>query len=204
MVARKLPLAALVLIAACSKVEAPANTAEAEPEPGSREWQIRNARSAAPPMVGAQSMVVMVRDTTMALDTLQLGDSASSWVCFVDDAATPHSDPVCADDQAMRWFQALMTRQRPQLTGMGVAYALQGGGAPNDRDPFDMTPDSTFVNDGPSIYIVMPNAASYTGLPTTRQSARPWVRYSGTPYAYIVVPAASPAAAAGIPAATTP
>lgn len=196
MVARRMLVAAVVLIAACSKAEAPANRAEAEPEPGSREWRIRNARSAAPPMIAAQSMVVMVKDTTMALDTIERADSASTWVCFVDDANTPHNDPVCADDQAMRWFQAYITRTRPQLTGMGVAYGLQGGGVASDTDPFDMTPDSSgFKMDGPSIYIVMPNAASLTGIPTTRRENGPWVRYSGTPYAYIVVPASSPAAA---------
>jgi len=181
---------ALFSLAACRK-DAPETAATPPaPEPGSREWRIQNARSAAPPMISAGSMVAMIRDTTMAIDTIERGDSANHWVCFVDDPNTTHNDPVCADDQAMRWFAAWVRREPPRLTGMGVAYALQGGAVASDTDPFDMTPDSSgFLLDGPSIYILMPNAASYAGLPTTRQSGRPWVRYAGTPYAYIVVPA---------------
>lgn len=196
MAARTLLIAALVLVTACKKTETPENTAEAEPQPGTREWKIRNARSAAPPMIAAQSMVVEVRDSTMALDTLERGDSASPWVCFADDRNTQPNDPVCADDQGMRFFHAWISRQPPRLTGMGVAYALQGGYTASDTDPYDMTPDSSgLLSDGPAIYIVMPTAAAYTGIPTTRRTDGPWVRFSGTPYAYIVVPAGTPASA---------
>jgi hypothetical protein len=59
----------------------------------------------------------------------------------------------------------------------------------SDTDPAKMQPDSGWIMDGPSIYLVMPSASAYTGIPTTRRTTGPWVRYSGTPYAYIVVPA---------------
>lgn len=188
----KLHHAALTVLFAwgCSKAEAPVNRAEAEPEPGSREWKVRNARSAAPPMVAMGAMVLDIRDTTyMAFDTLERGTEGNGWVCMADDRNTNHNDPICLDDQAMRFYDAFVRRQRPQLTGMGVAYALQGAAVASDTDPMKMQPDSGWLMDGPSIYLAMPTAAAYAGIPTTRRANGPWVRYSGTPYAYIVVPA---------------
>lgn len=183
-------LAVLAMLAtACSRAEAPVNRAEAEPEPGSREWKIRSARSAAPPMVSAGATIVEIRDSTYAIDTLEAGAEGNPWTCFADDRLTAHPDPICSDDQGMRWYAAWMQRQAPRLTGMGVVYALQGSGAASDTDPFKMQPDSGWLMDGPSIYIVMPSQAAYATLPTTRRTTGPWVRYAGTPYAFIVVPA---------------
>jgi len=183
---------AVVLLAACSRAEAPATREDAQPERGSREWLVQTARSAAPEAISATAAVVAMRDSTMALDTLEPASAGSTWTCFADDTTTQHEDPVCADAEAMKWFAAWSTgnRQGPRLAGMGVVYALRGGAVPSDTDPYMMRPDSGgMVMDGPSIYIAMPNTSAYQGLPTTRRSDGPWVRYAGTPYAYIVLPA---------------
>lgn len=184
-------LAVLAALTACQKAEAPATAQEALPEPGTREWKIRNARSAAPEAISAAAMVVSVKDSTGALDTLAPAGAGSGWVCFADDSRTPHNDPACIDSEAMKWVTAMMAQQArpPRLLGMGVGYALQGGAVASDTDPLKMTPDSGWIMDGPSIYIAMPNASAYQGLPTARRSDGPWVRYSGTPYAHIVLPA---------------
>jgi hypothetical protein len=183
--------AVVVLLSfACSKAEAPATRAEAEPAPGTPEWKIRNARSAAPPMIGMNALIMEITDSAMTqMDTIQAASAGSTWVCFSDFRFTNFNDPVCADDRAMTWWQAWMRRERPQLPGMGVVYALQGGGTASDTDPFKMQPDSGWIMDGPSIYVLMPNASAYQGLPTTRRADGPWVRFAGTPYAYIVMPA---------------
>ncbi len=186
----RLPILLLLLtLAACKKADAPMASAEPELPPGSRAWKIRNARSAAPAVI-AMGAYVIEFDSVGRPDTLETGQS--SWVCMPDSPQTAANDPVCADDQAMRWVDAWYSRTRPGLTGMGVAYALQGGAVASDTDPLKMTPDSgqAWLLDGPSIYIAMPSPRSYAGLPTTRRADGPWVRFAGTPYAYIVMPAA--------------
>ncbi len=40
----------------------------------------------------------------------------------------------------------------------------------------------------PQTVIELARDGGYTGLPTTRRPDGPWVKFAGTPYAYIVVP----------------
>jgi hypothetical protein len=187
-------LAAAVLVG-CKKEEKPAAVV-APPAPGTTEWKIRNAMSAGPEYVvsGAKLLEIVPSDT--ALPVLRAG--TNDWTCFTDNPNTPANDPTCSDDQAMKWFEDFIAHRPPRLTGMGVAYALQGAQLASLADPFKQKPDSgqAWVDIPPSIFIMMPDARAYRGLPTTPTAGKPWVVYAGTPYAVLVVPAAMPAAPA--------
>jgi hypothetical protein len=120
----------------------------------------------------------------------QLASGDNGWTCYPDAANTPADDPICLDEQAMIFSQAWSKRQTPHLTGMAVAYMLKGSESASDTDPLKWGPDSgqAWISDPPQVAIAMPSARSYAGLPTRRRPDGPWVRFAGTPYAYIVIP----------------
>jgi hypothetical protein len=102
----------------------------------------------------------------------------------------------------MKYYQAYLAHHPPRLSGMALMYALQGSQLANITDPYKVTPDSgqAWVTVEPAIFIVMPDARAYRGLPTVPTPGKPWVVFAGTPYAVLIVPAAAPAA----PAPATP
>ena len=185
-------LLAVTMIAACKKEPEPMADANPEPPRGTPQWKIVYARSAAPAQISANATVqdVGATDSTPG-DTLARGDNG--WTCMPDNPRTDANDPWCIDEESQKIMAAFATRTAPRLSGMAIAYMLQGGVSASDTDPFKMRPDSgqQWIVDPPSILIMMPSARSYAGLPTTRRTDGPWVRWSGTPYAHIVVPASA-------------
>jgi hypothetical protein len=188
----------VAVLAGCKKEE---KQAAAPPAPGTTEWKILNAMSAGPEYVvsGAKLQEFVPTDTAMRV----LREGTNDWTCFTDDPNTPANDPSCSDDEAMKWFDAFLAHLPPRLTGMGVAYALQGAQLASLSDPYKQKPDSgqAWVDIPPAIFIMMPDARAYRGLPTAPTSGKPWVLYAGTPYWVLVVPAAAPGSAAPAPAA---
>ena len=178
-------------LVACKKT-APPPMVEANPPPphGTTAWKIFNARTAAPLDISSSATImdVMVGDTGI---TTKLVEGDNGWTCYPDDPSTEANDPFCTDEEGMRWMEAWKAHRPPRLQGMAVAYSMQGGASASDTDPFKLAPDSgkPWIVDPPSIAIAMPNARSYAGLPTTRRADGPWVRFAGTPYAHIVIPA---------------
>ena len=186
-------------LAACGK-ERQQQPPVAGPVPGTTEWKIQNAMSAGPEyVVGAATVTELVPNDT-AMPVLRAG--TNGWTCFTDDPRTPVNDPMCADDEMMKYYQAYRAHQPPRLSGMALLYALQGGQLASITDPGKARPDSgqAWTDVGPTVFIVMPDARVYRGLPTTPTPGRPWVVWAGTPYAALVVPAAAPAPAALAPA----
>jgi hypothetical protein len=185
---KRVLITALLLIVACKKAETPPPAAAA-PAPGSPAWKVANARSAAPAQIAMNATVLdgVVYDSVPGA-TLAAGDNG--WTCYASDPRTEADDPVCLDEQGMAFERAWLAHQTPHLTGMGIAYLLKGGVSPSDTDPFKMAPDSgqPWIQEPPQIGIAMPSARSYTGLPTRRRPDGPWVKFAGTPYAYIVIP----------------
>lgn len=191
---RRSVLAAAVLAAACSKSEPPEMVdANLAPPPGSRAWKIESARGAAPYEVSSGARVL----DWPAADTAQpaeLRPGGNGWTCFPDDPNTPAEDPMCADEEGMKWIEAYLAGRRPELAGMAVFYMLRGGSSASDTDPFKTAPDSgqEWLTDPPHLMIAMPNPrTAFRGLPTARAATGPWVMFAGTPYAHLMVPAAA-------------
>lgn len=190
---------AAVVLAACAKQEEK-TAAAPPPAPGTPEWKIQNAMTGGPEYVvsGATLMEMVPGDTAPHV----LRQGTNGWTCFADDPNTPANDPGCADDEAMKYYAAWMAHQPPRLAAMGVTWSLQGGQLASVTDPYKLKPDSgqAWVDIPPSVFIMMPDARAYRGLPTTPTPGKPWVVYAGTPYAVLVVPAAAPGAPAAPPA----
>jgi hypothetical protein len=184
-------LLACVLAVACAKKETPPPAQPpAGPAPGTPEWKIENARSAAPLEIG-KGATVLDWPTSETAPPAQLAAGTNGWTCFPDDPSTPVIDPACLDKEAMKFADAMAKRRPPQLSATGVVYALKGGMAASNTDPFKAAPDSgqQWMVTPPFVVIMAPSArAAFAGWPTTPSGGGPWVMYAGTPYAHLMVP----------------
>ena len=189
-------LLACVLAIACAKKEAPPPTqSPAGPARGTPEWKIENARSAAPLEIGRGATVLDVPTSATAAPA-QLAAGTNGWICFPDDPSTPANDPACLDKEAMKFYEAILKHQPPHLSTTGVVYALKGGMAASNTDPFKTAPDSgqQWMVVPPFLVIIAPNPrVAFAGWPTTPAGGGPWVMYAGTPYAHLMVPASGSA-----------
>jgi hypothetical protein len=187
----------VLLVAACQKQPAPAAQATAAPPagpaPGTLEWKMQNASSAAPAAI-AGGATLMEWGATPTAAPAKLRDGTNGWTCFVDNPGTPGNDPMCFDNAFAAWATAWMGHKTPTITSFGVAYMLQGGTDASNTDPFKMAPDSghPWVDTGPHVMVVVPNVQHLRGLSTDPKNGGPYVMWAGTPYAHVMVPVAAP------------
>lgn len=202
-------VASLGTLAACSKQAAPtsdstavtasttaattATTASAAPT--TNEEKIKNAMSAAPDSVSSTA-AVMDWPATEGGKFIQLRAGKNGWVCYPSAPAAAGAvgqDPMCLDAEFQKWAGAWMTKKQPKLTGVGVAYMLQGDRGASITDPFAMKAETAknakdWVVAGPHIMVTTPNTAALNSLPGVPTGGIPWVMWKGTPYAHIMVP----------------
>ena len=153
---------------------------------GEADDKIAAALSAAPPQVAATAEV---RD----LDGNVLREGDGRYTCFPPPAGI--AGPMCMDGPFLAWMDAWMTGETPQIETIGLSYMLAGdsaeGGASN-VDPAATAPDADndWVVEGPHVMVIVPDPALLEGLPTTPVEDGPYVMWSGTPYAHIMLPVA--------------
>jgi hypothetical protein len=201
-------VASLGSLAACSKPAAStadstttaasttaSTTKTASADLTTNDGKIKNAMSAAPDSV-ASGATVMDWPATEGGKFTQLRAGTNGWVCY---PSTPNAtgavgeDPMCLDAEFQKWAGAWMTKKAPKLTGVGVAYMLQGDRGASITDPF-ATPATAAKNAkdwvvaGPHIMVTTPNTAALSSLPGAPTGGTPWVMWKGTPYAHIMVP----------------
>ncbi len=181
----------LVMAAACAEQEPAMQEAAqpAGPAPGTPEWKIQNAMSAAPSAVSAQA-ALMEWGASPDAAPVQLRAGTNGWTCFADNAGTPGNDPMCFDGVFGQWATAWMGHRPVTITSFGVAYMLQGGSDASNTDPFKMAPDSgqAWVDTGPHVMIVVPNVRNLAGISTDHAGGGPYIMWQGTPYAHVMIP----------------
>jgi hypothetical protein len=176
-----------------SAASSTATTASAAPVTNAD--KIKNAMSAAPDSVASKA-TIMDWPATEGGKLVQLRAGTNGWTCY---PSTPTAstavgeDPMCLDAEFNKWAGALMTKKPPKLTGVGVAYMLQGDRGASITDPFaNPATASTNAKDwvvaGPHVMVASPNTAALNGLPGAPSGGVPWVMWKGTPYAHIMVP----------------
>lgn len=175
----------LLVVAACKKEAPPPATVG--PAPGSKEWKIESAMSAAPAAVSGTATIL---DPADSLKVLRAG--TNGWTCLPDDPHSPGTDPMCVDGEWTKWFQAWMQHKNPPTTSAGIAYMLAGSSDASNTDPFAMQPDSGkgWLNSGPHIMIISPGAHALDGLSSEWNTTTPYVMFAHTPYAHVMVPTA--------------
>ncbi len=149
---------------------------------------ITNAQSAAPPAVGAGAAVYVPQaDGTMKT----LRESTNGFWCMPNDPATPGDDPMCGDANSMEWAMSWMAKKDPPKGKVGLIYMLAGGSDASNTDPFATAPTeaNNWVKTGRHVMIM--NATDMmAGYPTDAKpdTSKPYVMWSGTPYAHLMVP----------------
>jgi len=191
----------LLLAVACKKAEQPQQAAApAGPAPGTPEWKIQNAMSAAPAAI-ASGATVLDWPASDTAHPAQLRAGTNGWTCFPDMPNTPSNDPMCLDQQWMAWAQGYMSHKPPNVTAVGYSYMLMGSSEASNTDPYKMRPDSgqQWIVDGPHLMVVYPRAqaAMLNSLPDTPGGGGPYVMWKGTPYAHVMVPVGGGGAAPG-------
>jgi hypothetical protein len=147
---------------------------------------IKSAISAAPEAV-AKDATIIALDEKMQVRTLREG--TNMWTC-IPDGPTPGVDPMCVDKNGLEWVQAWVAHKDPPASKMGFAFMLAGGSDASNEDPFATAPPAghSWVDTGPHVMIL--NIGNrFEGYPTTHDDpTRPYVMWSNTPYAHLMIP----------------
>ncbi|WP_018404631.1 hypothetical protein [Marinobacter gelidimuriae] len=180
--------ATALLLAGCASSNTNHGSASPSPDLSAPDSDlIKNALSAAPSDVAKHATV-----KTMDGRVLRKGDNG--WVCFPDHAAEPGNSPRCLDQSYQGFMKAYMQKIEPHTGRVGFGYMLQGGKPGSDTNPLANGPQDKGVWQSdprpPHIMVVVPDTKDLEGLPTDSDEAGPWVMWSGTPYAHIMIPLA--------------
>lgn len=166
---------------------------QASPQPsaqlGSKEGKIQNAMSAAPDAIAKEATILDWPEKAGAeLATFQKG--TNNWTCLPDFPTSPGNDPICVDKQALLWFQAYMTKKKPQLSQPGLGYMLQGASDASNTDPFADKPAAgqDWVSAPPHLMVFPTGKLDQNVYGTDDKSGKPWVMWAGTPYEHLMIP----------------
>ena len=151
--------------------------------------KIANAISAAPESI-AKDATVLDYPSAEGKEFTQLRAGTNGWTCLPDDLSSPSNDPVCVDKEAMKFFQAWMTKAAPKLAQAGVGYMLQGGGSASNSDPFATKPadGEMWMHEPPHLMIFPTTPPDGKIYGTNPDAGGPWVMWAGTPYAHLMIP----------------
>ena len=185
-----------LFLAACAQSEAPASDATGEDADVAAAQDmapadpIEIAMSAGPRAITSEATIMQVgADGSMT----ELRAGTNGWMCIPDDnPGAPGNAPMCVDGPWQAFLTGWMSGEPPQVDQLGVSYMLQGGPWASNEDPFATAPPegSDWVDEPPHLMIVVPDPAMLDGFPTDYTTGGPYVMWSGTPYAHLMVPVA--------------
>jgi hypothetical protein len=144
---------------------------------------IRSALAAAPRSIAAAAAVA-------DLNGRELRAGTNGWTCYPDVPSTPGTDPMCVDATWASWVQAWMGHTDPQVDRVGLAYMLSGGSDASNTDPFatQPAPGRAWIDSGPHVMLIVPDARLLAALPTDPMNGGPYVMWKQTPYAHVMMP----------------
>lgn len=173
-----LPALAVVALATAALALAPAGPVLAQ-EAIPLDDPVAYAESAGVPEIAQDATILDAEG-----DVLREG--TNGWTCM----AVPGA-PMCLDEQWMSWLDAYVNQgDEVQVTGVGLAYMLQGDGGVSNIHPYAEEPsrDNEWVTTGPHIMLIVPDPALLSGLPTDPRQGGPYVMWEGTPLVHVMIP----------------
>jgi hypothetical protein len=151
---------------------------------------VASAESAAPAAI-AHNASIVTADASGNMTVVRKG--SNGWTCMPDAPATPGPDPMCMDPNAAKWADAWLHHKPPPAGTVGVMYMLEGGTDASNTDPYAQKPtaDNDWVKTGPHLMVVG-SKELLAGYPSSAKpdTSVPYVMWSGTPYAHLMVPVA--------------
>lgn len=188
----KTALAMAGMAVATAFAQPPAAAQEREPMARSTEALIEDAMRAGPEQI-TRDATIMEWPMTEGGEPTELRAGTNGWTCFASSTAAVSRggmDPMCLDQTSLEFFQAWSERREPQIDRVGIVYMLEGDTGASNTDPFavEETADNEWVVAGPHIMLVVPDPSMLEMLPTDPEEGGPWVMWSGTPWAHVMVP----------------
>jgi len=135
------------------------------------------------PLAISKDATIVAMTPDMKLRTVRKG--TNGYTCM------PDPDPMCADQNAMTWFDAYLNKKDPAKDKVGFVYMLMGDHGASNTDPWaeKATPTNNWVKTGPHVMIV--GAKGMTdGYPHDAKAdpTKPYVMWPGTPYEHLMLP----------------
>lgn len=141
---------------------------------------IEEALSAGPESIAAGAAVMDWEGNT-------LKEGTNGWTCMPPPPGIEEG-PMCLDEPWMAWAQAYGAKTDVVIDKVGIGYMLKGDGGASNTDPYAEGPTEDWVETGPHLMVIVPDATAYDALSTDYTTGGPWVMWAGTPYAHIMVP----------------
>ncbi len=187
-----LATASLALLAACNKQYSPASNEAATGKKGdaavASNDPVQSALAAAPASISKDAAVVAMNpDGTMK----SLRPGTNGFTCMPDNPATPGTDPMCMDANAMKWAEAWIGHKPPPADNVGLMFMLAGGSDASNMDPWGKVPKDggKWVETGPHVMVVGSESLNRQ-YPSSDNpdTSKPYVMFGGTPYAHMMIP----------------
>jgi hypothetical protein len=148
---------------------------------------IASAMSAAPPAIAAKATIVYMGPKGMR----EVRKGANGFTCLADNPTTPGPDPMCGDENAMHWMNALVGHKPPEAGKVGFMYMLAGGTDASNTDPYAQKPTKAnhWIKTGPHVMIVGdPEIVKHYPASPDPDTKQGYVMWAGTPYAHLMLP----------------
>jgi hypothetical protein len=152
---------------------------------------IKSAMAAASPAIARNATIIAVADD----GTIRIvRKGTNNFTCMADNPNSPGPDPMCGDQNAMKWIQAWIDKKDPPANNIGFIYMLSGGTDASNTDPFAQKPDASnnWVKTGPHVMVVGAKGMM-EGYPRAPKpdTSEPYVMWAGTPYEHLMLPVQS-------------
>jgi hypothetical protein len=149
---------------------------------------IKSAVTAAPPAIARNATIIAVADDGTAR---VIRKGTNNFTCMADNPNSPGPDPMCADQNAMKWIEAWIAKKDPPPNTVGFIYMLSGGTDASNTDPFAQRPEANnnWIATGPHVMVVGAKGLM-EGYPRNPKpvTAQPYVMWAGTPYEHLMLP----------------
>jgi hypothetical protein len=143
---------------------------------------IEEALGAGPESITADASVMDWEGNT-------LKEGTNGWTCMPTPPGFEESrSPMCLDEPWMAWAQAYGAKTDVVIDKVGIGYMLKGDAGASNTDPYAEGPTEDWVETGPHLMVIVPDATAYDVLSTDYTTGGPWVMWAGTPYAHIMIP----------------
>jgi hypothetical protein len=160
----------------------------------SAEWQIWAYTTAAPSFIGSAAKVLDANNEV-------LREGSNGWTCMPGNArpmpltgwpSAHQAMPVCADVESLKWMQAYLSEEKPELERDGFMWMLHGDVGEDNTTPMVMEKSKSamghWIESGPHLMIMPKDPLTIAGHTTDFRSGSPYLMFPGSIYAHLMIP----------------
>jgi len=127
--------------------------------------------------------------TVMDWDGKVLREGTNGWTCLPNKPDNGGNDPYCVDGAWLNLLNAAKEGKKPTYDKLGIGYMLAGDAPVSNITPGGKKEDGDWVEGMKAhLMIIVPERSMYDNISTDPNNGGPWVMWSETPYAHIMVP----------------